>query len=68
MKPVSPRKLYTLERRELLIEFWLGNLKERERLETYVDGKIILKSILKYVLWSCVWRAVAGKVIKFGVP
>jgi len=65
---MSPRILYTLERRELHIEFWLVNLKERERLETYVDGKIILKSIFKYVLRSSAWRAVVGKVIQFGVP
>jgi hypothetical protein len=67
MKPMSPGSLYTLERRELHIEFWLGNLKGRECLETYVDGKIILKSILRYVLRSCALRAVVGKVIKFGV-
>jgi hypothetical protein len=35
------------------VEFWLGNLKERRRLETYEDGKMILKSTCKYVLLSC---------------
>jgi hypothetical protein len=40
--------IHTWGRREIHIEFWLGNLKERDYLDDLeVDGNVILKLILK---------------------